>query len=142
MKTTTIPTQAPEWFIIDADGQTVGNVATKVAHVLRGKHKVTFSPHQLCGDQIVVINVSKLSIGARKMLQKEFITHTKYFGHMKFQRMSTLFAKKPERVVELAVKGMLPKNRLRAQMLKRLHLYTGAEHNHEAQQPKPLSLAK
>ncbi len=140
MKTSTTPASAPVWYVIDADGQTLGRVATKIAHVLRGKHKPAFSPHQLCGDTVIVINAGKLSFSQRKLLQKEYVSHTGYFGHVKSVRLAHMLEKHPERVIELAVKGMLSKNRLRAQMLKRLHVFAGADHQHAAQKPVPLSL--
>ena len=140
MKTSTLPVSDPAWHIIDAEGQTLGRMATKIAHLLRGKHKPSFSPHQLCGDTIVVINAGKLAFGQRKLLQKEYVRHSGYLGHIKSTRLDKMLEKHPERVVEIAVKGMLPKNRLRAQMLKRLHVYANEEHSHAAQKPVPLSL--
>lgn len=140
MKTTTIPVSDPTWHIVDADGQILGNIATKIAHLLRGKHKATFSPHQLCGDAVVVINASKLAFGQRKLLQKEYVSHSGYLGHIKSTRLNEMIEKHPERVIEFAVKGMLPKNRLRAQMLNRLHVFADAEHTHAAQKPVPFSL--
>jgi len=142
MKTTTVPVSAPVWHIIDAEGQTLGRIATKIAHMLRGKHKPTFSPHQLCGDQIIVINAGSLSFEQRKLMQKEYVSHSGYIGHIKAVKLKDMLEKHPDRVVTTAVKGMLPKNRLRNEMMKRLHVYVDAEHNHAAQKPTPLSITK
>ncbi len=140
MKTTMVPVSPPTWYVIDADGQTVGDIATKVAHVLRGKHKASFAPHQLCGDEIVVVNAAKLSVDPRKLLQKQYITHSGYLGHLRSTRMSEMLIKHPDRLIERAVGGMLPKNRLRNRMLTRLHIYNDANHTHAAQKPVPLPL--
>lgn len=140
MKTSTIPVSAPTWIIIDASGQTLGSIATTAAHRLRGKHKPTFAPHQLCGDHVIVINASDLALEQRKLQQKTYYKHTGYLGHLKATSLKEMLEKHPERVIEHAIKGMLPKNRLRTQMLKRLHVFAGAEHTHEAQQPEPVSL--
>jgi large subunit ribosomal protein L13 len=141
MKTSTVPVSAPQWHIVDASGQSLGRMATAIAHVLRGKNKPTFSPHQLCGDQVVVVNAAKIKVSNRQLLQKEFVHHTGYIGNLKAIRLKDLLEKKPDRVVQMAVTGMLPKNKLRVQMLKRLHIYAGDEHNHEAQNPTPLTLS-
>ncbi|MDZ4347891.1 MAG: 50S ribosomal protein L13 [Candidatus Binatia bacterium] len=141
MKTTTVPVSAPQWFIIDAEGQSLGRLATKAAHLLRGKHKPSFAPHQICGDQVVVVNAGKLNFGWRRLQQKEYIKHSGYLGHQKAISIKDLLATHPERVVELAVKGMLPKNRLRNELLKRLHVFPGVDHTHTAQQPQPFPLA-
>ena len=140
MRTTTVPVSAPQWFLVDAAGQSLGRLATAVAHVLRGKHKPSFSPHQLCGDQVIVINAKDLRFGGRQLQQKEYRSHSGYLGHLKATRLKDMVAKQPARVIELAVKGMLPKNKLRPLQLKRLHVYAAAEHKHEAQQPQPLPL--
>ena len=135
MKTSTIPVSAPAWHIVDAKGITIGRLAAMVAPLLRGKHKASFSPHQLGGDHVIVINAAEVSIPAFKLDQKEFYRHTGFIGSLKTMSLRTMMEKHPTRAVELAIKGMLPKNRLRAQMLKRLHLFAGSEHNHEAQLP-------
>ena len=140
MKTSTTPVTAPKWHIVDADGQTLGHLATSVAHVLRGKHKADFSPHQLCGDQVIVINASKLAFESKKLKQKEYVSHSGYMGHLKAVKLKEMLEKHPARVIEHAIKGMLPSNRLRADMLKRLHVYADAEHKHEAQKPSPLTI--
>jgi len=139
MKTTTVPAQAPKWVLIDAAGQPVGRIATTIAHMLRGKHRPSFSPHQLCGDCVVVVNADKLAFDPRKLAQKEYVKHSGYLGHIKMTSLQKMMETKPEQVIELAVKGMLPANRLRTQMIKRLHVYKGTEHPHEAQKPVPIS---
>jgi len=140
MRTSTVKPSAPIWYVIDAKGQTLGDIASKVAHILRGKHKPTFSPHQLCGDEVVVVNARSLAVEQRKLLQKEYVTHTGYLGHLRSVRMRDMLKQKPEQVVEQAVFGMLPRNRLRARMLKRLHVFADADHTHSAQKPVPLPL--
>ncbi len=139
MKTSIIPPALPQWFTIDADGKTIGEVATNAAHVLRGKHKSTFSAHQLCGDHIIVLNVEKLSIDPKKAISKTYFDHTGFLGHWSKTPLSNMMEKHPHRVIEFAVKGMLPKNRLASQMLKRLHVLKGSEHKYEAQKPVPLT---
>lgn len=140
MKTTTLPTSAPKWYVIDAEGQSLGKIAVKAATYLRGKHKASFSPHQLCGDQIVVINASKIALPPKKGMRKTYHRHTGYPGNMKHVTLEKMLERKPTYVIENAVKGMLEANRLRQQMVKRLHVFAGAEHPYEAQQPKPLPL--
>lgn len=138
MKTTTLPVEAAKWYIVDAANQSFGRLSANIAHVLRGKHEAHFSPHQLCGGHVIVINASQLAIEPRKAMQKTYFSHTGYLGHKKNTPLQKVFAKNPATVIEKAVQGMLPKNRLRAQMMKRLHVFNGAEHTHEAQ--KPISL--
>lgn len=138
MKTSTIPPSAPSWFIVDATGQTIGEVAANVAHVLRGKHKPTFSPHQLCGDHVVIVNAEKLAVSPQKGRRKTYFDHRGMLGHWRKTSLTEMMERHPERVLEMAVKGMLPKNRLRFQMLKRLHVMKGAEHKYNAQKPVPL----
>lgn len=140
MKTSTIPVSAPKWHIIDAEGQSIGRIAAKAAHVLRGKHRVTFSAHQLCGDHVIFTNISKMAINPSKLLQKEYFSHSGYMGHSKAIPLKRMLETHPDRVIMKAVQGMLPKNRLRAQMLKRVHVFTGSEHTHEAQKPTPLTV--
>ncbi|UPA22812.1 50S ribosomal protein L13 [Candidatus Peribacteria bacterium] len=142
MKTSTIKPEAPKWYLIDADGQTIGKVAVKAAHMLRGKHKVTFSPHQLCGEHIVVINAAKMKLPPKKGLRKTYHRHTGFPGNMKHVTLDVMMEKKPEYVVENAVKGMLEDNRLRREILKRLHVYADAEHPYAAQQPAPLTITR
>lgn len=138
MKTTVTPVSAPSWFVVDATDKTIGHIAANVAHVLRGKHKPTFSAHQLCGDHVVIINAEKLAISPQKGIRKTYFDHTGYLGHWRVTSLADMMKKHPERVLEMAVKGMLPHNRLRFQMLKRLHVLPGAEHKYAAQKPVPL----
>jgi large subunit ribosomal protein L13 len=139
MKTSTIKVSAPAWYIVDATGQTIGNVSANIAHVLRGKHKTTFSPHQLCGDHVIVINVEHLAITPQKGIRKSYFDHTGYLGHWRWTSLAEMMKTHPERVIEMAVKGMLPQNRLRFQMLKRLHVLKGPEHKYAPQKPVPLT---
>jgi large subunit ribosomal protein L13 len=141
MRTSTIKPAPPKWHIIDADGQSIGKIAVKAASILRGKHKVTFSPHQLCGDHVVVINVAKMHLPPKKGLRKTYHRHTGFVGNMKHSSLTQMMEKKPTYVIENAVKGMLESNRLSREMLKRLHVYADAEHEYAAQQPVPLSVA-
>jgi large subunit ribosomal protein L13 len=140
MKTTTTPTSAPTWYVVDATGQTLGDLASKVAHVLRGKHKPTFSPHQLCGDVVVVINSDKLNVPPTKTNRKFYFTYTGYPGSMRKQNIKEMMETKSDRVIEMAVRGMLPRNRLREAMLHRLHVSKDAIHKYVAQKPTPLDL--
>ena len=140
MKTSTIPTSAPVWYTVDAEGQTLGRVAALVAHRLRGKHKPSFSPHQLCGDQIIVLNVEKLAIHPKKLRGKTYVSHSGYLGHISVRTLEKMMAEKPEEVMRKAVYGMLPRNRLRLQMMKRVHVIKGSEHKYAAQKPVPLTL--
>ena len=142
MKTTHQKPSAPAWHIIDAEGQSIGKIAVKAAMVLRGKHKATFSPHQLCGDHVVVINASKVALPPKKGLRKMYHRHTGYPGNMKHVGLTQMLEKKPTYVIENAVKGMLEANRLRQQMLKRLHVYADGAHPYDAQQPSPLTLTR
>jgi large subunit ribosomal protein L13 len=137
MKTSTIPETAPAWYVLDADGQSLGRMAAKVAHVLRGKHKAQFSPHQMCGDEVIIINAAKIDVDTRKLLQKLHFSYSGHFGSVRSQTLRERMGKTPERVLEDAVKGMLPKTRLRQRMLKRLHVFAGSEHPHAAQKPMP-----
>lgn len=139
MKTTTVPVSAPKWMIIDAEGQTIGKVSTKAAHLLRGKHRASFAPHQLCGDHVIVINAGKLSIPPKKVFRKTYYRYTGYMGNMKETTLKTMLAESPEKTIEIAVKGMLTNNRLRSRILKRLHVYVDAAHPYEAQKPQSVS---
>ena len=124
------------FFMIDAAGKTLGSVAVEAAVLLRGKHKPTFVPHEDCGDHVIIINAEKVVLTGKKLDQKKYYHHTGYIGHMKEVKYSTLMAEKPEFAMELAVKGMLPKNTLGRNALSRLKLYKGAEHNNAAQKPE------
>ena len=125
-----------KWYVIDAAGKPLGKVAVEAATLLRGKHKVTFTPHVDCGDHVVIINCKDAVLTGNKLTQKKWQRHTGYVGHLKETDYKTLMATRPEKAMELAVKGMIPSNTLgRAQML-RLRLFAGAEHKHQAQQPE------
>jgi large subunit ribosomal protein L13 len=131
------------WYIVDAEGMVLGRLATEVARIIRGKHKPIFTPHMDTGDNVIVINASKVKVTGRKAEQKNYFSHTGYMGHEKFTPYATMIAKHPERVIEKAVYGMLPKNALGRQVLRRkLRVYATAEHPHIAQQPKPLTFTK
>lgn len=140
MKTSTIPVSAPAWYVIDAEGQSLGKIAVKAATYLKGKHKPTYAPHQLCGDQIIVINAAKIDLPPKKIFRKTYFRHTGFPGGKKIVGLQEMIEKKPEYVIEHAVKGMLPDNRLAREMMKRLHVFAAAEHDHEAQKPSPLAL--
>ena len=129
-----------EWFLIDADGKTLGRLATEIARRLRGKHKPEFTPHVDTGDYIVVINAEKVKVTGRKEDDKKYYKHTGYVGNLKEINVRDLRVKAPERIIETAVKGMLPKNPLGRQMFRKLKVYAGTEHQHVAQQPKVLEI--
>ena len=129
-----------EWVLVDAEGQTLGRLASVVALMLRGKHKTSFTPHVDCGDNVIVINAEKVTLTGAKMTDKEYIRHTGYPGGQRIVRADALMKKNPARLIEYAVKGMLPKNRLGAAIFKNLYVYVGPEHKHEAQKPKPIDL--
>ena len=129
-----------KWFVVDAEGQVLGRLATRIATILRGKHKVTFSPHLDVGDHVVVINAEKIQFTGRKLKNKLYQWHTGYIGGLKEVNAETMLRTHPDRVIEWAVEGMLPKNRLGRAMAKKLKVYRGAEHPHDAQQPQPLEV--
>ncbi len=129
-----------KWHLVDADGQTVGRLATRVATLLRGKHKPTFSPHVDTGDFVVVVNASKIKMTGKRMEQKDYYHNTLYPGGARHEKFSEVMAKHPERIVTEAVKGMLPKNSLGRKTFTKLKVYAGSEHEHAAQQPQPFSL--
>ena len=129
-----------EWFVIDAEGQTLGNVATECARRLRGKHKPTYTPHVDTGDYIVVINASKVEVTGNKAKTKMYHHHTGYIGNLKTTNFEKLQQTHPERIIELAVKGMLPKNSLGRDMYRKLRVFADAKHTHAAQQPQVLEL--
>lgn len=128
------------WWIVDADSRVLGRVASEVAKIIRGKHKPSFTPHIDCGDNVIVINAEKIRMTGDKMNSKEYISHSGYPGGQKRLSPKQMMAKKPERIFEYAVRGMLPKNRLGRQLFKNLHVYIGDQHPHEAQNPKVLEL--
>ena len=129
-----------DWFIVDAEGKTLGRMATEIARRLRGKHKAEYTPHIDTGDYIVVINAEKVAVTGNKMKDKMYHHHTGYVGNLKSISLEKLLQKHPERVIEKAVKGMLPKNSLGRAMYRKLKVYKGAEHPHTAQQPKELEI--
>ena len=128
-----------KWYVVDAEGQTLGRLASEVAKVLRGKNKPEYTPHIDTGDYVIVINAEKIAVTGKKLQQKMYYHHSDYVGGMKETTLAEMMAKKPEMVVELAVKGMLPKGPLGRSMIKKLHVYAGAEHAHEAQKPEVLT---
>ncbi|MBO4847394.1 MAG: 50S ribosomal protein L13 [Lachnospiraceae bacterium] len=128
-----------KWYVVDAEGQTLGRLASEVAKVLRGKNKPIFTPHMDCGDYVIVINADKVTVTGKKLDQKVYYHHSDYVGGMKETTLREKMDKKPEEVVELAVKGMLPKGPLGRQMYKKLFVYAGSEHNHAAQKPEVLT---
>jgi len=129
-----------ERVIIDAEGKILGRLASVVASMLRGKHKTNFTPHVDCGDNVIVINADKITLSGTKMSDKVYIRHTGFPGGQRFTTAEAMLKKKPIGLVEKAVKGMLPKNRLGAELYRNLHVYAGPEHNHEAQKPKKFEL--
>lgn len=129
-----------EWVLIDADGQTLGRMSSIVAKFLRGKYKTNFTPHVDCGDNVVVINASKVELSGKKWTDKSYIRHTGYPGGQRSLTARELYDKDPTRVVEAAVKGMLPKNKLGSAIFRNLKVYSGAEHDQEAQKPRTINL--
>ena len=128
-----------KWYVVDAEGQTLGRLASEVAKVLRGKNKPIFTPHIDCGDYVIIINADKVAVTGKKLDQKIYYHHSDYVGGMKETTLREKMNKKPEEVVELAVKGMLPKGPLGRQMYKKLFVYAGSEHKHAAQKPEVLT---
>ena len=129
-----------EWLLVDADGQTLGRLASEVAKLLRGKHKPSFTPHVDCGDNVVITNAAKINLTGKKWEAKEYIRHTGYPGGQRSLTAQELYDKDPTRLVEKAVKGMLPKNKLGAVLFRNLKVYSGAEHDQEAQKPRVINL--
>ena len=127
-----------DWYVIDAQGQTLGRLATRTATILRGKHKPLYTPHVDCGDYVIIINAEKVHVTGQKMSQKKYYRHSGYPGGIKEISLRDQLQKFPERVLEAAVRGMLPKNRLGRQMFKKLKVYPGPNHPHQAQQPKSM----
>ena len=127
-----------KWYVVGAEGQTLGRLASEVAKVLRGKNKPVFTPHIDTGDYVIVINAEKITVTGKKLDQKIYYNHSEYVGGMKETTLREMMAKKPEKVIELAVKGMLPKGPLGRSMITKLHVYAGAEHPHAAQKPEEL----
>ena len=128
-----------KWYVVDATGDTLGRLASEVAKILRGKNKPEFTPHVDTGDFVIIVNAANVKVTGKKLDQKVYYHHSDYVGGMKETTLREMLAKKPEKVVELAVKGMLPKGPLGRQMMTKLHVYAGAEHNHQAQKPETLT---
>ena len=129
-----------EWVVIDAENEVLGRLSSKVAKLLRGKYKPNFTPHVDCGDNVVIINAEKVRLTGNKMTDRQYFSYTGYPGGQRIKSPADLMAKHPERLIEKAVKGMLPKNRLGRKLFSNLYVYVGPEHKHEAQQPKKLDL--
>ena len=128
-----------KWYVVDATGYTLGRLTSEVAKILRGKNKPIFTPHMDCGDYVIVVNAEKIQVTGKKLDQKIYYNHSDYVGGMRETTLREMMAKKPEKVIELAVKGMLPKGPLGRSMIKKLHVYAGAEHAHQAQKPEVLT---
>lgn len=130
-----------KWFVVDAEGQTLGRIASRIAIVLRGKHKVNYTPHDDCGDYVVVINAEKVTLSGKKWSDKKYIRHTGYPGGQRVTTAEEMLAKHPERLLEKAVRGMLPKNTLGRAIYRNMKVYTGPVHEQEAQKPQVLDLS-
>ena len=128
-----------KWYVVDAEGCTLGRLSSEIAEVLRGKNKPEYTPHVDTGDYVIVVNADKVKVTGKKLQQKIYYNHSDYVGGMRETTLAEMLAKKPEKVVELAVKGMLPKGPLGRAMIKKLHVYAGAEHNNQAQKPEVLT---
>ena len=133
-------TVSKEWLLVDAEGQTLGRLASKVAKLLRGKHKPSFTPHVDCGDNVIIINAEKVNLSGNKWAEKTYQRYTGYPGGQRETTATEMLEKQPERIVEKSVKGMLPKNRLGADLFRNLKVYAGAEHGHDAQKPRAINL--
>lgn len=143
MKTTYMAKAADinrKWYVIDAEGKTLGRLAAEAAKILRGKHKPTFTPHVDTGDHVIIVNAEKVALTGKKLVQKTYFRHSGYVGGTTFTTAGKMLADKPERVLELAIKGMLPKNTLGRQMYRKLNVYAGPEHPHAAQKPEKLEI--
>ena len=128
------------WVVVDAEGQTLGRLASKVALLIRGKRKPNYTPHVDCGDNVIIVNAEKVVLSGNKMTDKAYVWHTGYPGGQRTTNPEQIMAKFPERIVEKAVKGMLPKNRLGAELFRNLHVYAGPEHKNEAQKPTVINI--
>jgi large subunit ribosomal protein L13 len=129
-----------KWYVVDAEGKTLGRLATEVAAILRGKHKPTFTPHVDTGDHVIILNASKIELTGKKLTDKIYYRHSMHPGGLKQRTALEMRTNYPERMLELAIKGMLPKNSLGRQIFKKLHVYAGSEHSHQAQQPEVYEL--
>jgi large subunit ribosomal protein L13 len=141
---TTVSTKPAEvrrtWYLVDASGKTLGRLSTEIARRLRGKHKPEYTPHVDTGDYIVVVNAEKIHVTGNKLADKMYYRHTGFIGNMKSTNLAKLLQKAPEQAIEIAVKGMMPKNSLGRAMFKKLRVFAGPEHTHQAQQPEPLDI--
>lgn len=133
-------TVTKEWLVVNAEGQNLGRLASNVAKLLRGKHKTNFTPHVDCGDNVIVINAENINLSGNKLADKEYIRHTGYPGGQRTRVAGDVMKENPVKVVENAIKGMMPKNKLGSAIFRNLHVYAGSEHKHEAQQPKEINL--
>lgn len=140
MKTSFPKPAKGQWYIVDADGLILGRLGTRIATVLRGRHRATFVPHWASGDHVVVINAEKIKVTGDKVEQKKYYRHAGYLGHLRQTTLKRMMEKTPEKALELAVKGMLPKNLTRQHTMKQLHVFAGPIHDHIAQSPVPLPL--
>ncbi|MFA7473165.1 MAG: 50S ribosomal protein L13 [Spirosomataceae bacterium] len=131
-------TVTKEWVVVDAEDAVLGRLASNVARIIRGKHKTNYTPHVDCGDNVIIINADKVRLTGKKLTDKVYVRHTGYPGGQRFQTPKEVLSKYPERVLERAVRGMLPKNRLGRKLFHNLYVYAGSEHPHQAQQPKEL----
>ena len=129
-----------KWYVIDAEGKPLGRVASKAAHILRGKHKATYTPHIDCGDYVIIVNASKVLLTGNKLEDKKYYSHSQYPGGFRTRTAKEMIEKYPEEMVEKAVKGMLPKNRLGRAMYKKLFVYAGSDHKHMAQKPSEMDV--
>lgn len=129
-----------DWLLIDAENEILGRFASRVAILLRGKHKTYYTPNLNCGDNVIIINAEKIQFTGNKLIDKEYVRHTGYPGGQRFTTPQQYLAKKPEKIIEIAVKGMLPKNKLGDEMFKHLFVYAGSEHPHEAQKPNNFNI--
>lgn len=142
MKTSTPKAAAPTWYVVDATDQSIGRMSSRIAHVLRGKHKPTFSAHQMCGDVVIVINAEKMAVSPEKGRRKTYYKHSGMLGHIKSASLTEMMERDARKVIELAVYGMLPRNRLREDILHRLHVFNDADYKkYAAQKPVPLDIS-
>jgi len=139
-KSANTATSGKKWLLVDAEGQTVGRLASEVASIIRGKRKPNYTPHADCGDNVIIVNASKAVFTGNKLSDKQYVRYTGYPGGQRSLSAQEVLEKRPERVLEKAIKGMLPKNTLGRQLFRNLKVYAGAEHNHEAQKPEAITL--
>lgn len=131
-----------KWFVVDADGEILGRLATEVAGILRGKHKPGFTPHVDCGDYVIIVNAEKVALTGKKLKDKIYYRHSGYSSGLKKRNAAEMLARQPEKVLEMAIRGMLPKNKLGAAMYRKLYVYVGPDHPHQAQKPEELKVRR